>query len=86
MSTETFDARDDRAAALWADEKQGDGWTPARQAALNAWLAGRPLPLLGIIPPVSLGPLVAVLVAVAGPLVAVAAPPVSCRPFSAVSP
>ena len=42
MSTETFDARDDRAAALWADEKQGDGWTPARQAALNAWLAGRP--------------------------------------------
>jgi transmembrane sensor len=42
MSTESFDPRDDRAAALWADEKHGAGWTAARQAALNAWLSGRP--------------------------------------------
>ncbi|WAC61365.1 FecR family protein [Brevundimonas sp. SL130] len=42
MSIESFDARDDRAAALWADEKQGGGWTPARQSDLDAWLAGRP--------------------------------------------
>lgn len=42
MSIESFDARDDRAAALWADEKQGDGWTMARQSDLDAWLVGRP--------------------------------------------
>lgn len=42
MSIDPFDARDDRTAALWADEKNGGDWTPARQTVLNAWLAGRP--------------------------------------------
>lgn len=40
MPTERTNPADDRAAALWADERLGAALTPLRQAALEAWLSG----------------------------------------------
>lgn len=42
MSTRSVNSKDDREAALWADARRDAGWSPARQAALDEWLEGRP--------------------------------------------
>lgn len=42
MPAEQINEADDRAAALWADERLVGGLTPLRQAALQTWLADRP--------------------------------------------